>query len=267
MMLRFDPLQVFRSSNTPASLYARQYWLGESQTAQWKTDFSGAVTKLLREQCSEGSWNTSVIDTINHLFSLHLTLRESTTAVNAGLDWLLATTLNCPSKSIVHPEKRISIYDLRGLPFSPGHHETLILAATIFLATVFGRKEDKRVLAAYERLHTEGIRTNGRWTGRASLTNVLRALAVHPLYSESASVAMAINTLATTKNPKEKHTETFYKNFNMLAHLNLPQANYQFNHELERIYSTQSPQGNWGRAEPVWSTFLVVHALKRKGLL
>lgn len=39
MNLRYDPFQVFRSSKTPAGLYARQKWLGEAGSPQWKIDF------------------------------------------------------------------------------------------------------------------------------------------------------------------------------------------------------------------------------------
>ena len=43
MTLRFNPLQVFKSSKTPAGLYARQKWLGESGTRQWKNVFRAMV--------------------------------------------------------------------------------------------------------------------------------------------------------------------------------------------------------------------------------
>ena len=39
MNLRYDPYQIFRLSKTPAGLYARQKWLGEVETPQWKSDF------------------------------------------------------------------------------------------------------------------------------------------------------------------------------------------------------------------------------------
>jgi hypothetical protein len=39
MKLRYDPYQIFRFSKTPIGLYARQKWLGEADTDQWKIDF------------------------------------------------------------------------------------------------------------------------------------------------------------------------------------------------------------------------------------
>lgn len=51
-----DPYAVFRSSTTPAGLYARQKWLGEASTPQWKEDFAAAVAELVRGQSKDGLW-------------------------------------------------------------------------------------------------------------------------------------------------------------------------------------------------------------------
>lgn len=48
MKLRYDPYQVFRFSKTPVSLYARQKWLGEAGTSQWKIDFKESVGERIR---------------------------------------------------------------------------------------------------------------------------------------------------------------------------------------------------------------------------
>ena len=89
MTLRFDPMQVFRFSKTPVGLYAREHWLTESQTPRWLHDFNYTVKMLYQGQATSGCWNNSLIDTIRHLFHLHLTIREQTEAVRAGFDWLL----------------------------------------------------------------------------------------------------------------------------------------------------------------------------------
>jgi hypothetical protein len=66
MKLRYDPYQVFRFSKTPAGLYARQKWLGEAETPQWKTDFQEMVTALLADQLPDGSWHHETVATIKH---------------------------------------------------------------------------------------------------------------------------------------------------------------------------------------------------------
>ena len=269
MMLRFDPLQIFRFSKTPAGLYARQHWLSEGQTIQWRHDFDHTVMMLYKGQSATGCWNNSLIDTVRHLFYLHLTVREQNEVVKAGLDWLLNATLDSPAELTGYRRVKLSISELRGLPFTSGHSGFLIKAASIFLATVFGRDNDERVLAAFDILEREGIRTVGRWCGRASLTNILRAFVVHPKYAISKSVSLAINTLAITQNLAGDWTPSvpFFKTVNMLAHLNMPQADRQFERALGKLIKTQSQEGSWDKAEPEWSTFLVVHALKRKGIL
>ena len=269
MILRFDPLQIFRSSSTPAGLYARQHWLSEGQTIQWRHDFDHRVMMLYKGQSATGCWNNSLIDTIRHLFYLHLTVREQNDVVKAGLDWLLNATLNTPTELTGYRRAKLSINELSGLPFTNGHSGFFLKAASIFLATVFGRDNDERVLADFDTLDREGIQTGGRWCGWSSLTNVIRAFAVHPKYAISKSVSLAIKALAIAQNPEGNWTPSvpFFKTVNMLAHLNIPEADRQFERALRKLIMTQSPEGSWGKAEPEWSTFLVVHALKRKGIL
>jgi len=89
MILRYDPYQVFRSSKTPAGLYARQKWLGEAESQQWKIDFRQTVSALLADQLPDGSWNHGSVATVKHLFGLHLTVRSSNAQIEAALAWLL----------------------------------------------------------------------------------------------------------------------------------------------------------------------------------
>ena len=57
MKLSFDPYMVFKSSKTPAGLYARQKWLEQSDNRQWKNDFDETVEKLFADQAHDGSSN------------------------------------------------------------------------------------------------------------------------------------------------------------------------------------------------------------------
>jgi hypothetical protein len=84
MKLSFDPHQIFKSSKTPAGLYARQKWLGESDNRQWKKDFHETVEKLTADQANDGSWHQSEVETITRLFGLHLTVRETSDQINAA---------------------------------------------------------------------------------------------------------------------------------------------------------------------------------------
>lgn len=269
MILQFDPMQVFRFSKTPVGLYARQYWLSESQTPQWRHDFNYAIKMLYQGQSASGCWNNSLIDTIRHLFYLHLTIREQTQAVRAGLDWLLSTALDSPNNLLDRRREKYLVDEIRGLPFAHSRSGIFLTTASIFLAAVFGRHNDQHVLATFDKLDRESIQTGGYWHGWASLTNVLRAFAVHPTYARSGSVVLAVNALANAQTPEGNWISSvpLFKTINALAHLNMPQADRQFGRALARLTRTQSHDGSWGRIEPEWSTFLVVHALKRKGIL
>jgi len=269
IILRSDPLQVFRSSITPVGLYARKNWLGESQTIKWRHDFNHTIGSIYESQSNNGSWNSSLIDTIRHIFYLHLTVRENNAVVDTALDWLLNQTLESTNRVKGHNQEKYKISELRGLPFIHSSFDVFLRTASIFLATVFGMDNDKRILAACDVLEREGINTEGRWSGWASLTNALRAFAVHPKYARSGSVVLAVNNLANAQTFEGNWMSTvpFYKTINTLAHLNMPQADTQLERALARLPKTQSSDGSWGRVEREWSTFLVVHALKRKGIL
>jgi hypothetical protein len=87
--LRHNPYQVFRHSKTPAGLYARQKWLGETDTVQWKLDYQETVNNLSADQSTDGLWYQSPMETISRLFGLHLTVRESTLEIDTALNRLL----------------------------------------------------------------------------------------------------------------------------------------------------------------------------------
>jgi hypothetical protein len=65
---KYDPMQVFTGSKTPAGLYARQKWRHEEDTENWVRDFTENVKVLRASQLVNGSWNNSEINTIQRLF-------------------------------------------------------------------------------------------------------------------------------------------------------------------------------------------------------
>ena len=119
MKLRYDPYQVFRFSKTPVGLYARQKWLAEVETPQWKNDFKETVAALLADQLPDGSWQHATIETIKHLFGLHLTVRSSTAKIDTALTWILDKIAFQAEGIHVHAEDISTIPNLKGLPFIP----------------------------------------------------------------------------------------------------------------------------------------------------
>ena len=269
MKLRNDPYLVFRYSKTPAGLYARQKWLGETERSQWKLDFQEAVTALLADQSPDGSWHHAVVATIKHLFGLHLTVRSSSSQIDAALTWLLEK-IDFQTEEVQLSAENVSTdAGLTGLPFVPSRLEMLLTGVSLFLAAIFGRESDPDVLAIYRWLSAQGIKNKGRWFDGASSHNIFRAMVVHPVFAKDKVVALAVEYLAglQTDNGGWGDDLSFYQTLNALAHLDLPQAESQLERAFKRLYETQNRDGTWSQAEPEWNTFLAIHALKNKGLL
>lgn len=269
MKVRFDPFQCFKGSRSPAGLYARQKWLGEAETPEWKNDFQVQVEELLQDQIPYGSWDHSPIITIQHLFALHLTVRERTEQITRALEWLINVVSKNIEKQRGDIPGRVTSKSLHGLPFTPGSVEHVITGATLFLASIFGYDNDPRVTEAYRQLIDEGMKKGDRWCGWSCSNNILRALVVHPSYSLSKATAIIVRALGRVQNPYGAWPKgvPFYQTVNALAHLDVRAVDTQLKVSFERIQKTQHRDGTWGRTQKEWNTFLVVHALKNKGLL
>ncbi len=114
--LRYNPLQIFKASKTPAGLYARQKWLDESGTAQWQDDFHETRASLMSGQSDDGSWNQSPLESVRRLFGLHLTLRNKTEEIEKALDWLMTHTLKHNTSSLAESIEPLSPDAFRDCP-------------------------------------------------------------------------------------------------------------------------------------------------------
>lgn len=269
MKLRYDPYQVFRSSKKPVGLYARHKWLGEADRPQWIIDFKETVAGLLADQLPEGSWSRSITETIKRLFGLHLTVRSSTAQIDAALTWLLNKIALQAGGINVGVDDLDAVTGLEGLPFTKSRPAMLLTGATLFLSSIFGHQSDPDVLALYQWLSKEGIKSKGRWFDETSSHNVLRAMVVHPVFAEDEATALAVKHLADlqTGTGNWEHNLPFYQTLNALAHLELDQAEKQLEKAFVLLFEKQNSDGTWSHDEPEWNTFLAIHALKNKGLL
>ena len=267
--LRYDPYQVFRFSKTPAGLYARQKWLEEAETSQWNIDFQETVAALLADQLSDGSWHHASIETIKHLFGLHLTVRSSTAHIDAALTWLLDKIDLQADEIHVRAEDTTTVAVLEGLPFIPSGKAMFLTGAALFLCTIFGYESQPDVLALYQCLSAEGVKNKGCWFDGASSHNIFRAMVVHSVFAKDKATAMAAEHLADLQADTGSWVNDlpFYQTLNALAHLDLHQAETQLEKAFELLLGTQNSDGTWSQSEPEWNTFLAIHALKNKGLL
>ena len=270
MELKHDPYQIFRDSKTPAGLYARQKWLDEEKDDAWQANFDNMVDSLYADQGADGSWGGSPGETVERLFGLHLTVRHPDARIMKAMAWLLAR-IHSPITEIVPPppSDRITLLgEWKNLPFM-AEGSNLWTAAALFLAGIFGMERDPEVLEAYSSLAEEGIASKGRWNDVASASNALRALVVHPLYSNDLAVTLAVESLAERQLPDGRWPSPipFYQTLNALAHLNLPHVDEQLSRAFTYLLENQRPDGSWGDDQTEWNTFLAVHALLNRGLL
>jgi hypothetical protein len=268
MDLNYNPYVIFASSTTPAGLYARKKWLNQELTPQWKADFQRCVEAILCHQSPDGSWQGSAVETIRHLFGLHLTIREANQEIDTALDWLTELAMDALKGRSTRNEP-LSSENLRALPFTAGSFDTFLTSATLFLSSIFGREEDAYVLAMYE-WHTNTILTeDARLQGWDSINNIMRAFVVHSMYSMNSATETLVAKLADVQEESGQWRKEIdlYQTVNALAHLDLEEAKSQVEKAFGYLAETQNDDGTWGETDREWNTFLVVHAMRKKGEL
>lgn len=261
--LTFDPYACFAASTSPAGLYARQKWMGKEGDSLWQADSAECTASLLHGQFQNGSWDSSFIRTVQHLFGLHLTIRHPTKEIGRALDWLLDQVEGPRENSI------LSDSDLNGLPFVAGDAHSLRLAMTLFLSTIFGHAGDPRIVARYRELSYRVLHGPDDRGGPSDMSNILRAFVVHPLYVKDPATVHTVESLSRAQDNSGMWPDAipFYQTVNALAHLDLPQADRQLKRAFILLARTQNEDGTWGTADEEWNTFLVVHALRNKKML
>ena len=262
--LMHAPYDVFRSSVTPAGLYARQKWLGESSTASWMSDFAATVAGLYQGQSADGLWRGAAMETIQRLFGLHLTVRNPDPSIDRGLDALLNTASGALSDA--QPD-HVPTERLQGLPFAPGPRPAILVPATLFLCAIFGRSTAPPVLTLFDQI-AEGMGSGrGRRERMAWRHNALRALVVQPRYADHPATRRLVDWLADrqTRQGDWGSDIPFYQALNALAHLDISSANRQTERAFDHLVAIQRADGSWGASERQWCTFLAVHALRNKG--
>lgn len=259
----FDPYACFMNSRTPVGLYARQKWLNQASVQTWQADFERTVALLQAGQRPDGSWDGSFLETVRRLFGLHLTVRYPTPDITRAIHWLFETAPG--DREIEGADNR----DLAGLPFAPGDGHLLSAGMTLFLATIFEGASHPQTIALYEWLSEKVFEDKAFLNRSGDVTNVLRALAVHPLYATSDAMVFIVEGLSGLQDGSGTWPPPlpFYLTVNALAHLDLPSAQSQLEKALPLLARTQNRDGTWGDTEQEWNTFLVVHSLKNRKIL
>ncbi|MBN2437123.1 MAG: hypothetical protein JXL20_00820 [Deltaproteobacteria bacterium] len=268
--LRHNHFQIFKGSKTPAGLYARQKWLGESDASEWQNDYHETVLSLMNGQSDDGSWNQSPIESIRRLFGLHLTLRMRTGEIDKALDWLMKHTLNHNLLNLAESIRPLAPDAFRELPFTPGgHRHFFLVCATLFLDAIFQRGSESAVMTHYRLLSRWVHKNTKNINAWSDISNALRALIVHPDFSGGSVTAALVDHLGEIQDPSGRWPAPipFFQTVNALAHLRLNSNHRQWIKALTILVNTQNVDGSWGDEDREWNTFLVVHALKNKACL
>lgn len=266
-LLKYNPLLIFQGSKAPAALYARQKWMQQAETDNFMNDFKETVDTLSSGQYHNGSWDDSILNTVHRLFGLHLTVRQKNLQIEKALEWLLSQRVFLQKRdSCSKISKSVLSGELNSLPFSAGCFDHFAQSSILFLATIFGYEYDKRVIGAYEKLHSISLGVVGKRCTWSCSNNLLRAFIVHPKYSECEAVRLFISRLAAVQSEDGSLPSKipFYQTVNLLGHMNFAQSDALFLKVFLRLQNKQNKDGTWGRRQKEWNTFLVTHAINRK---
>ena len=263
--IKYNPYEIFKRSATPPGLYARQKWLNQGKTRSYRTDFDATVAQLKSTTVDSVDQSERILDMLHRLFGLHLTERD----LNPFIENALSKIITDYSANPHQIEVLIMPDQLRGLPFAATQWEFFILPAILFLSAIFGKATAMEVNRLYLQLATDFVGSAAYKKEPAAMHNALRALVVHPDDRFKSETRSVVSWFAARQTPWGDWGPKipFFQAVNALAHLDIPEADAQFDNALIRIVSSQNTDGTWGAADQEWQTFLVIHALRNKGIL
>lgn len=191
------------------------------------------------------------------------------TEIDTASDWLIIQTRQQHISDIRQKKETEFARVLTHQPFVAGRQDNLLLGACLFLATIFSRSRDPQISSLYEMLNKDAGADRTYWKDITCFNNLSRAFVVRPKYATEQATRLAIDRLAAlqTGNADWGNQVPFFLNLNALAHISLPGVDNQLEGAFQRLLETQKPDGTWGKDQPEWNRFLVIHALKNKNIL
>lgn len=263
--LRHSPYAIFEDSQSPPGLYARQKWLNQGETETYRANFAATVAKLRYADMNPGSRSERILGKLHRLFGLHLTVRNADRFIEIALNEVIGENKvrSQQIEIVLIPDR------LNGLPFAATRWEFFIGPASLFLAAIFGKATDPGVDPIYAQLAANVTESAAFRRNAAAMHNALRALVVHPDDRFRPATRSAVSWFASQQTAYGDWGPNipFFQAFNAMAHLSIPEANAQFDNALKHVIEGQNRDGTWGSADKEWQTFLVVHALRKKGIL
>jgi len=268
MRLLYDPFPAFLESLTPCGIYVRRMMLGESSPdlEEVRRDH---LRRLYATQQEDGSWNGSVIDTIEALTTLYLCEIDVSQTAERAVAYLLEGPYrelpqDRPVSSTAGLFKKMSTED-RGqlrtrqdLIVNKGSAVFAKTGAALFFSSQFNREGDPRVIQAFRQLDRLFEKDGAKWGPYPSANNILLAYSSHPLKKSSRTTRVALADLEKTQRPDGTWAATpcFFHTFHTVALSVLPSSTKQFERAYKRVVETQNEDGTWGKTVRSFSRFL-----------
>lgn len=279
VVFRHDPLRPFRRRTTPHALYVRRVILGDDQAAR-RVEECRLRTDIYLGQRDDGSWNNSVVATIDRLFLLYMLGDHASTQMRKAVDWLLENGSEpyrhtCGDGARydglffrMSDRDRKQLQKRRGLITSPGCSGLTKTSAALFFAAHCGLGEDPRVQRALQTL-VKVAEQRGLWCSVQCSSNILRAFFAHSGYGDTRVVHKAVDLIEKMQEPDGdwRGASFFYHMFNVMAHSRSPNAVRQIERAIPRLIRSQNANGTWGRMHSDLLSLLVLDGLHRQGLL
>lgn len=235
------------------------------------------MRRILARQRRDGSFS-GLAPTLKGLFALQLLQRDRTLESDRALDWVWETGLpplgisRRPDGAIYHDLLfRVKRGDGARLnrggesPFAKGCSGFIKTAAGIYLASVFGRGREARVLRSLQCLDGVLEARGGLWCSRSCSSNLLRAYTVHPDASHGRTIGGAVRALGRLQTPHGSWPGLpFAATFEALAQLDTREAKVQVKRALSLVKATQHRDGTWGRGpNRELTSYFVVRGIRR----
>jgi len=266
--LKHDPEAFFMNDNTIFGLYARKRWYGSDEAIPFFGD-----------QMDNGSWNHSVVKTIENLYLISLFTESQKYRTDDAMCWLMEEGLPPYKRGLMNGayddlfrrttrRDRVEMRKISGLPFTVGCSDFLKAGATLYLVVQFKLLKKGDVIKAFNRVEKISMNRNGRFCSGSCGNNMVQALAAHPERNKSEGMRRAILWIKSkqTDNGSWHSGIPFYPTLNALSKVTIPEAEDVYVKTLNRALRTQNKDGSWGRADKAFKAFMVIDAMERKGL-
>ncbi len=258
-MMNMDPRRYAWDQDSPWAIYAAGRWFGSRDDPAWQDRariWAEQNSPVFREELYESK--LSALALIRDLFFLHLTVRENTPGITAGLNRLKSLQGSQEHLGQAPPD----------IPFEPAADPDLVIHAWLFSTAVFSSIvppvwEDEAAQRGREISNAPGTCSSG------GLYNFLRGTLIVPSAEKIPGVAQALETLSARQEDRGFWPDLApWQMYNLLAHSHHPTAEKMLDKLEGPLLSRQNRDGSWGAgAQKPLAALLMAHGMQNRNRL